>query len=56
MYPRADWEHESSLLVKLYRPAVNLINILRTNFSYERRFGSLLVTRENDVSTKNARV
>ncbi len=36
--------------------AVNFINVLRTNFSYEGHFGSLHVTRENDVRMKNARV
>ncbi len=35
-----------------WRTGVNFINILRTNFSYKRRFGSFFyvqVTRENDV-------
>jgi hypothetical protein len=35
---------------------VNFINVLHTNFSYERRFSSLHVTRENDVRTKNVLV
>ncbi len=36
--------------------AVNFINVLRTNFSYKSCFGSLHVTRENNVHMKNARV
>jgi len=39
------------MLVKLPE-GVNFINVLRTNFSYERRFSSLHVTRKNDVRTK----
>jgi len=39
-------------LVKL-TPAVNFINVPLTNFSYKRRFGSLHITRENEVRTKN---
>ncbi len=42
-----------------FPPVVNFINILRTNFLYERRFGSffyLHVTWENDVHMKNSRV
>ncbi len=34
-------------------PGVDFINILRTNFSYERRFFYVHVTRENNICTKN---
>ncbi len=35
------------------RLGVNFINVIRTNFSYERRFSYVQVTRENNVHTKN---
>jgi len=41
--------------ILLPTPVVNFINILRTIFSYPRRFSSFFyvhVTRENDVHTK----
>jgi len=52
-------QNVTSTLGRVKRPrrrtnqsGVNFINILRTNFLYERRFGSLHVTRENDICIK----
>jgi hypothetical protein len=41
------------MLMKL-TPPVNFINLLRMIFLYERHFGSLHVTRENEIHMKNA--
>jgi hypothetical protein len=33
-------------VIGLQQPGVNFINVLRTNFSYKRRFGNVRVTRK----------
>jgi hypothetical protein len=37
---------QDSLVIKV-KQGVNFINVLRTNFSYERRFGNVHVTRKS---------